>query len=410
MRPGPVRVYSSRYGSIDHRRQAFVWYGVRTHQNLPHLIVKFSGPAFTHPSLPYAAHFVGAASPKSCPSYYIECIHALVQSYNLDIQHGGLLSDNSENSADKRFTDVVPLIVNTMGWTRGLGSDLSLKIEETVEPSEVFELQGPQMDDAYSAYPPFDGTASHAPGVSDRVRQVAAVAPPAAASFFGAADHRTLSVLSYFHATFPQFVPSISSDVPEASPSELAFSRIAQTWNVSLPLCAQLPYEIDGKAAFDHIVLVGAGMEDVVTSELPRVLNGAIVGLVHCEPGAMDDFPDNPDLPSHRLPYSQGSSPPSPFSSSCCGLALVRSVSYTEEGLRIHLLTRVPSERLFGARIMVKGELELPIWGMLDYRSAQGDIAGVERDKVPFLRWGKSEGAGAERRRVRRNLMRRGQM
>lgn len=305
---------------------------------------------------------------------------------------------------------MVPLIVNTMGWTRGLGSDLSLKIEETVEPSEVFELQGPQMDDAYSAYPPFDGTASHAPGVSDRVRQVAAVAPPAAASFFGAADHRTLSVLSYFHATFPQFVPSISSDVPEASPSELAFSRIAQTWNVSLPLCAQLPYEIDGKAAFDHIVLVGAGMEDVVTSELPRVLNGAIVGLVHCEPGAMDDFPDNPDLPSHRLPYSQGSSPPSPFSSSCCGLALVRSVSYTEEGLRIHLLTRVPSERLFGARIMVKGELELPIWGMLDYRSAQGDIAGVERDKVPFLRWGKSEGAGAERRRVRRNLMRRGQM
>lgn len=360
--------------------------------------------------MPYAAHFVGAASPKWCPSYYVECIQALVQSYNLDIQHGALLAGNDEKDADKRTLGVVPLIVNTMGWTRGLGSDLSLKVEETVEPSQVFELEAPQADDTYSAYPPFDGANMHTPGAPDRVHKVAAVAPPAAASFFSAADHRTLSVLSYFQATFPPFVPSISPDAPEAAPPEPVVSRIAQTWDVSLPLCAQLPYEIDCKAAFDHVILVGAGMEDVVPSELPRVLNGAIVGLVQCEPGAMDDFPDSPDLPSHHLPYSQGGSSPSPFSSNCCGLALVRSVSHTEEGLRMHLLTPVPSERLLGARVLVKGELELPIWGMLDYRSAQGDIAGVERDKVPFLRWGKSEGAGAERRRVRRNLMRRGQM
>ena len=76
----------------------------------------------------------------------------------------------------------------------------------------------------------------------------------------------------------------------------------------------------------------------------------------------------------------------------------------------MHLLTPVPPALLSGVRVLIKGELELPVWGMLDFRSAQGNIAGVERDKVPFLRWGKSEGAGAERRRVRRNIMRRGQM
>lgn len=308
---------------------------------------------------------------------------------------------------------MVPLVVNTMGWTRGLGSDLSLRIEETVEPSQIIELEAPQVDDTYSAYPPFHDTHGHAPhelGAADRLRRAAAVAPPAAASFFSAADHRTLSVLSYFHAKFPHSTSSTLLNTPAVSPSELTASRLAQTWQVSLPLCAQLPYEIDCKVAFDRIALVGAGMEDVVPSELARVLNGAIVGLVQCEPGAMDDLPDDPDTLSTNLPYRQGGSPPSPHSSNCLGLALVRSVSQSDAGLRIHLLTPIPLERLLEVRVLVKGALEHPIWGMLDYRSTQGGIAGIERDKVPFLRWGKSEGAGGERRRVRRNLMRRGQM
>ena len=336
-----------------------------------------------------------------------------MQSYNLDIQHGTLLAHDDDEGQDKRIADVVPLVVNTMGWTRGLGSDLSLRVEETVEPSQIFELEAPPVDDAFAAYPLSDITHSHASHGLDapgRVRLVAAIAPSAAASFFSAADHRTLSVLSYFHATFPQAASSTPPDAPAASPPEPTVSRIAQTWDVSLPLCAQLPYEIDCKAAFDRIVLMGTGMEDVVPSEIARALNGAIVGLLNCEPGAMDDLPDHPDSPSPDLPYSQGGSPPSPFSSNCCGLALVRSISHSEAGLRMHLLTPVPPERLLGVRVLVKGELELPVWGMLDYRSPQGDIAGVERGKVPFLRWGKSEGAGGERRRVRRNLMRRGQM
>jgi len=55
---------------------------------------------------------------------------------------------------------------------------------------------------------------------------------------------------------------------------------------------------------------------------------------------------------------------------------------------------------------------------MLDFRSffkeekEIGDVAGVEPENVPYLQWGKGPvGAfGAKKRRVRRNLMRRGQI
>ena len=76
----------------------------------------------------------------------------------------------------------------------------------------------------------------------------------------------------------------------------------------------------------------------------------------------------------------------------------------------MHILTPIPAAHLGSARVLVAGELALPVWGMLDARAADSSgVAGWERARVPYLRWGKGEGAGGERRRVRRNLMRRGQ-
>ena len=60
--------------------------------------------------------------------------------------------------------------------------------------------------------------------------------------------------------------------------------------------------------------------------------------------------------------------------------------------------------------MLIKSELELPVWGMLDFREDEGGVAGVKKGQVPYLQWGKGEGLGSERRRVRRNLMRKAQM
>lgn len=301
------------------------------------------------------------------------------------------MADNVEG--DDRVADFVPLVVNTMGWTKGLGADLSRKISELVEPSMIFAFKTPIFDDSWPSYsnpanPPHEDVTS-----ASYVLESIPSSP--ATQRYSPADHRTLSLLSYFYAVFP-------ADKPYAP---------AHSWKTTLPLSAQLPYELTLSDALDAVVFCGPGSEDVVSQEVGRVLNGALVALVTCEPEAL---PATPGL-VHRPAYSQGASLPPPTASSCVGLGLIRSVDLDSLGSlspssRLQLLTPVPPETLCNLppRVLVKGDMEIPVWGMLDFRSDDG-VAGVERGKVPFLRWGRIEGMGSERRRVRRNLMRRGQ-
>jgi len=186
---------------------------------------------------------------------------------------------------------------------------------------------------------------------------------------------------------------------------------------------------VDWRVALDRILLVGSGAEDVIPAEVGRVLNGALVGLVSSWGG--DGVNANGDVAitdsgsqelsssstRQMLPYVQGAQPPTPTSSTCFGIALVHSLSETESSeAEMHVLTPVPPAFLKHSRVFVKGEMELPVWGMLDYTAGGDDdewkngVAGVEWGRVPYLQWGKGEGAGSQRRRVRRNLMRKAQM
>ncbi|KAI0080491.1 hypothetical protein K474DRAFT_1689126 [Panus rudis PR-1116 ss-1] len=351
------------------------------------------GPPFSHPSIPYQSHYIGSTSPKSSPSHYLDAIQALIRAYELDVQHAGLTHDNGED--DGRIIDVVPLVVNTMGWTKGLGADISIKIEEFIQPSKIFEFAPLVPEDGHAQEPRRQGV----PTTS--VQPILSAQTP-----FTAAEHRQLSILSYFHANFPS--PCSPRMVP--SPS-------ATSWNVSLPLCAQPPYELEASTALDRIILTGPGAEDVVPTQIGRVLNGAVVGLVSCDPGTLDiddDVPqDDAEDGSLSVPYTQGMSPPSPSTSNCLGLALVRATSPSShsDNITLQVVTPVPSSLLASARprVFVKGEMELPVWGFLDFRSNDGRIAGVNKSQVPYLKWGKGEGIGGEKRRVRRNLMRKGQ-
>jgi len=325
------------------------------------------GPPFTHPTLPYQAHYIGAHNPRSSPSRYLHAIQALVEVYRLDLQFATPFVDIEEE--DNRIADVIPLVVNTMGWTKGLGIDLARRIEEFVQPSDIFSFD----------ISPSDGGSE--PG-GPRLHTLEPFSP---AQQFTPSDHRALSILSYFHAIFPE--PVHSAPLQQI---------IASRWSTDLPLCARPPYELTSHLALDRIVLTGAGAEDVIRSELKRVLVGALVALVY-----------GPPLPEgNEELYTPGSLPPDPASSNCLGLALVRGVS--SDGSKLQLLTPVPSEMLANARVLVMGELQLPVWGWLDFRDAEGG-AGMGVD-VPFLRWGRGAGAGSKRRRVRRNIMRRGQM
>ncbi|KAJ7665412.1 hypothetical protein DFH06DRAFT_1470675 [Mycena polygramma] len=351
------------------------------------------GPPFSHPTLPNFAHYIGSTTPRSSPSHYLASIQSLVETYQLDVQTPADYRDGE----DARISDVIPLIVNTMGWTKGLGADLTRKMEDLVQPTDIFEIEAPLFANSFSFDRPFTLPND---SQSAKMHILQPIPSSVLSTNYSASDHRSIAVLSYFHAVFPRTAPK-------------ALKQLAATgWNTTLPLCAHPPYEVDWSLAFDRVVLCGAGAEDVVPSEITRVLNGALVGLVAYEPGSLDDDidmsgPSSDAVPA--IPYTQGSVAPSPSTSMCHGLALIRSISPSSS--HMHLLTPLPPQQLSKCRILVKGEMELPLWGMLDFRSeVEGEIAGVEKAKVPYLQWGKGEGLGGEKRRVRRNLMRKGQM
>jgi polynucleotide 5'-hydroxyl-kinase GRC3/NOL9 len=331
------------------------------------------GPPFTHPTLPHQAHYVGAHNPRSSPSRYLCAIQALVEGYRLDLQFATSLidTDTEDDAEDDRIVDVIPLVVNTMGWIKGLGADLARRIEEVVLPTDIF---------SFDAFPSNNAAEPGGPGHHT-------LQPITPLQRFTPSDHRALSLLSYFHAVFTNPVHTTPLHPITAS-----------HWSTDRPLCAQPPYELVSQLALDRIVLTGTGAEDVVRAELARVLVGALVALVSSS--ALSPPEGNAEL------YTPGSPPPDPASSNCLGLALVRGVS--SDGSKLQLLTPVPPEALTDARVLVMGELQLPVWGWLDFRGAEdGAASGAD---VPFLRWGRSAGAGSERRRVRRNIMRRAQM
>lgn len=384
------------------------------------------GPPFTHPSLPYRAQYIGSSTPRANPSYYLSAIQSLLETYKLEV-HIPALTDTS-SSSDGRVEDVIPLVVNTMGWTKGLGADLNAQIEALAEPSYVFEIEGSEEWGwpARSAELVGDNAFPLCTPAKDIVRvQLEAIQVEATnMHVYSAADHRNINILSYFHAAFPPFITEQqpSASVPfSAVPSPVALRQVlAKCWDATLPLCARYPFEVSCQSAFDRVYLVGSGYEDVIPSELPGVLNGAVVGLVAYDESTKEAEIEPVDQGISSLPYSPGQPPPDPSTSNCLGLALIRGVFSSSDPsptpshsslAHLHVLTPLPPSVLRHARVLVKGELELPIWGMLDFREGEeGGVAGVEKDQVPYLQWGKGEGLGSQRRRVRRNLMRKAQM
>ncbi|KAF7308571.1 Fungal-trans domain-containing protein [Mycena chlorophos] len=325
------------------------------------------GPPFTHPALPTAAHYLGAITPRQLPAQYLSAIPALLETYRLEVATS--MVDDDVTDGDELISDSIPLVVNTMGWVKGLGADLGQRIEEFVQPTDIIEFH-------LTASPP-------TPSSLATLHVLEPIAPSILTANYTAADHRAIACLSYFHADFT--------------------TPPAVTWDTSRPLCAQRPYEVDWSVALDKFVLCGPGSEDVVPTEITRVLNGAVVGLVEVEPGTLEDTES-----TSEVPYTQGGQLPSPSTSRCHGLAIIRSVSPTSSHL--HLLTPLPVHLLSRCRVLVKGEMELPIWAMLDFTSTEeGEVAGTEKARVPYLQWTKSEGLGGERRHIRRTLMRKSQ-
>ncbi|ORY30532.1 hypothetical protein BCR39DRAFT_528588 [Naematelia encephala] len=352
------------------------------------------GPPFTHPLSPQRAHYLGTYTPLTCPDEYIAAVRHILEHHRYEVQY----PLNPTTSETGKRTDIVPLVVNTQGWVKGLGEELLVAIEDMAKPTHVFAFTQPPLDEAnymgngagWTSSPIFTSTAL--PSYADRDQskvQMFSVDPAPISSLQArhtAADLRILSMISYFHARLSPSVPT--------------------TWDISKPILAMRPWQVDLGGAISGVYLSGEGSDGIIPDDLHLALNGAVVALI--------EYVDND---SYSPPvYIQGRPLPLPEESNFLGLALIRAVRLSTSSYRtkstISLLSPLSPSVLMTANGMIKnGAIELPLCGMLDWKSSgemAAGLAGVNWDEVPFLDVGMAGGVGVEKRRFRRNLMRKG--
>ncbi|WRT67936.1 uncharacterized protein IL334_004910 [Kwoniella shivajii] len=395
------------------------------------------GPSFTHPLIPYRAHYLGTFTPLTCPDEYISSIQHLIEIYKFDIQHQhASFSSSSEVDSSSKINDIIPLVINTQGWVKGLGEDLLRSIEQIAEPNHIYTFNSitshNEFDTSYTRNgnshsqgngwtnsPPYN--TNHLPDLystdntSKRKEYKLESAPTTALQArFTAADFRVLSIISYFHC-------SISS--PTSNDTE-ATAKSRTRWDFSKPILAINPWQVEYgvNKIINKVYLIGEGNEGILFDDLSIALNGSIVALVETdrsEPSGSEDQ-------SGEL-YVQGRIPS--LETNYLGLALIRSItcfstSSTSSVLngnddmtqnpsgKIQLLTPISTETLKRCNGIIKnGSIEMPTPGLMDWTkpiNEQDGIAGYNWDNVPFLDVSGIEVVGGERRRWRKNIMRKG--
>ncbi|BGP17901.1 hypothetical protein JCM10213_005358 [Rhodosporidiobolus nylandii] len=384
------------------------------------------GPSFTHLALPLSSHYLGSLSPASDPAGYVAAAQALLETYALEVEYPlveeerergfGLAArrrgrnrfareeDEDEGEAEdkarahRKIRERVPLVVNTQGWVKGLGADLLAKLKALAQPTCVFSFASATGEDAlldpYAAGGPEQQQPYH-------LFTLPPAPPSPLESKYSAADYRTLSLVSYFHTLY----------------SATCASPLPIGWDFTRSLVATAPLPVswradDARLQSVHLIAPGAADGEIAYEHVLHALNGAVVAVVASSAAAEErtprPFPYDPSLPA-----------PSPSSSRALGLALVHSISPSTQTL--HLLTPLPPAALAAAAplTLVSSALDLPLPLMLDYSVSVSDaqreegVVGVswaDEGEVPFLTKGEEEkGAVGGKRRVRRNLMRRGQ-
>ncbi|KZT33154.1 hypothetical protein SISSUDRAFT_1132727 [Sistotremastrum suecicum HHB10207 ss-3] len=395
----------------------------------------FFGPSFANLRVGEAtkAHFVGGVSPRSGTGVWKECIEDLFNTWRLEHAFAPIDFDSESNSeeggesgeGEGKIQEVVPLVINTHGWTKGYGALLSSFLQTLVEPTHIFEFRDSNTPlEAHSTHTPAPAPTA-GKGQGPVIHYLDPSTSTILSSRYTSTDFRDISLLSYLHS-----LPSSSSFTNDAQP---LVPRVR--WQTQKSLSSIPPYEISlspppgTRGPIEGVYMLGPWADDIVPSELYTVLNCAIVALISTPPSA--SLPSTP--PSSSSPsdvYIQRRPPPGASDSKCLGLALIRSVD--PQSHTLHILTPVHPSSLGECRVLVKGEIELPIWGFLRLPSEARPTAGRpsegraragdnERDngdggewgeggEVPFLEWRGVVGIGGEKRKLRRNLMRRGQM
>lgn len=81
------------------------------------------GPNFTHIKSPFHQYYLEDVSVVNCITYYIECVKKLVEILK----------------SDEKLKEL-PVIVNTMGFCKGIGVDICIFLIKLIEPSNIIQI------------------------------------------------------------------------------------------------------------------------------------------------------------------------------------------------------------------------------------------------------------------------------
>ncbi|KAG1048911.1 hypothetical protein G6F43_008731 [Rhizopus delemar] len=333
------------------------------------------GPSYAHQQLePARSFFLGATSPRSNPEYYLACISELIRHYRYH-----------QSEEDE---DWVPLVVNTQGWISGVGYELLMSQIREIGPTDIFAMRHPTvelknlplcfpMDVLAATEEVFLSTAKPELHYLDSYLREPGVMVLGDA--FNAFKIRDLTMASYFH---------------QVEMGEEGY--LMPQWEFRKHMVDRVPWVVDWRA---HLNAIWMTFEEVKLEDLFFALNGSVVGIL----GDVIDYKKQKG-PNHEIVEegrfipptyynTQDRLPPQPEMTTCYGLAIVRAIDPNRHALL--LLTPLPAETLEKASCIIKGELQLPVWSLLDNKLEKGGgVAQVPWKQVPYVDPNTSEGVG----------------
>ncbi|XP_046569145.1 polynucleotide 5'-hydroxyl-kinase NOL9-like isoform X2 [Haliotis rubra] len=267
------------------------------------------GPPFTHVRKAERMCYFGAVSAAANVSMYVKCVEFVFAAHK---------GDN-------------PLIINTMGWNKGIGLKLLVDILRITNPDTVVQMDTYKLLDNFPPVTPQFKMAEQgwlyntqaADDMQDLVadgHELCVVQTPVMKMHekfitWMAADHRNVTLLSYF----------------------------CNALKPSQSLLSLVPYTMPWTALAVH-VCDAAGLKP---SKMLLVLNGSIVGLCAASLPEVKVTGDSHPRMLKTLPVCQ-----------CLGLGLVRGIDPKTKLL--YIVTPLTQDELSKVNVLVKGSVTLP--------------------------------------------------
>lgn len=299
------------------------------------------GPPVSHQGLTEGLIFLGCMSPQENPKAYLDACSRLLHRYMAEFHANG-----------------IPLIVNTMGWTTGLGMSLLQALLHVIPVSHMVAFgQGEQspfdyVQDALFRASDFSKgrvfTADDAPSIAHVQPAEASGSQSLRVNRVTPADQRALTFSAYF---LGRYDPGLG---------RMVFPGGALSFRTCVPVAVSMDL-----VRFTRTSHGGPGQLEALAANL------AVVGLAT---------------------YSERTKVPE-----CVGLGLVRSVD--RRSRLLYVLTPVPVELLCSANVncLVLGDVYLP----------STFLTGTDNADGPYLSYtGTNAAAGHTARKARTNLNR----